>query len=113
MLINKAAWDKLPKDLQAIVRGASAACNAISEAWCQKNNSDAMEELVKKEKVIARPLPDSVIAALRKETDKVLKEAIAKDPLTKKVHDSYFAFKAKYDAWTKVSEAQYHNKVKG
>ncbi len=113
LLINKAAWDKLPKDLQAIVRGASAACNVISEGWCQKNNSEAMDELIKKEKVIARPLPDAVIAALRKETNKVLQEAIAKDPLTKKVHDSYFAFKAKYDSWTKVSEAQYYNKVQG
>ncbi len=113
LLINKAAWDKLPKDLQAIVRSASAACNVISEGWCQKNNAEAMDDLIKKDKVVARPLPDSVIAALRKETDKVLKEAIAKDPLTKKVHDSYFAFKAKYDSWTKVSEAHYHNKVKG
>ena len=32
LLINKAAWDKLPKDLQAIVENACAACNVISEA---------------------------------------------------------------------------------
>ena len=32
LLINKAAWDKLPKDLQAIVENAAAACNVISEA---------------------------------------------------------------------------------
>ena len=31
LLINKAAWDKLPKDLQAIVENACAACNVISE----------------------------------------------------------------------------------
>ena len=37
LLINKAAWDKLPKDLQAIVENAAAACNVISEAWCQKH----------------------------------------------------------------------------
>jgi len=36
LLINKAAWDKLPRDLQAIVTNAAAACNVISEAWCQK-----------------------------------------------------------------------------
>jgi len=69
--INKAAWDKLPKDLQAIVRIASAACNVISEGWCQKANSDAMEDLIMLAG-IAKPLPDDVIKALRAETDKVL-----------------------------------------
>lgn len=113
LLINKAAWDKLPKDLQAIVSNAAAACNVISEGWCQKANSEAMEDLVKNQKVIAKPLPDSVIAALRAETAKVLAEAVAKDPLVKKVHDSYMGFKAKYDRWVEVSEEQYHTKVRG
>jgi TRAP-type mannitol/chloroaromatic compound transport system substrate-binding protein len=112
LLINKAAWDKLPKDLQAIVSNAAAACNAISEGWCQKANSDALEDL-KKQGVIARPLPDEVIKALRVETEKVLLEAASKDPMTKKVHDSYFAFKAKFDRWSEVSEEAYHIKVRG
>jgi TRAP-type mannitol/chloroaromatic compound transport system substrate-binding protein len=72
-----------------------------------------MEELVKKEGVIARPLPDDVIKALRSATEKVLAEGIAKDPTTKKVHQSYFAFKQKYDAWAGYSEAVYHSKIRG
>jgi TRAP-type mannitol/chloroaromatic compound transport system substrate-binding protein len=113
LAINKAAWDKLPKDLQAIVENACAACNVISEAWCQRTNAEAMEDLVKKQGVIARPLPDDVIKALRAATEKVLAEGIAKDPVTKKVHQSYFAFKAKYDAWAGYSEAVYHSKIRG
>jgi TRAP-type mannitol/chloroaromatic compound transport system substrate-binding protein len=112
LLINKAAWSKLPKDLQAIVQSAAAACNVIGEAWCQKNNAEAFEDLVKNQKVIARPLPDSVVAALRTATKKILDEAAAKDPITKKVHDSYMAFKAKYDGWAGLSEAVYQNKVR-
>jgi len=42
----------------------------------------------------------------------VLEEAIAKDPVAKKVHDSYFAFKAKYEPWTALSEGVYHSKVR-
>jgi TRAP-type mannitol/chloroaromatic compound transport system substrate-binding protein len=113
LLINKAAWQKLPKDLQSIVENAAAACNVIGEAWCQRNNSEAMEDLVKNQKVVARPLPEPVIKALKEETDKVLAEAVAKDPLTKKVHDSYFAFKAKFDRWSEISEEHYHVKVRG
>ena len=32
---------------------------SISEAWCQKNNAEAMEDLVKNQGVIASPLPDA------------------------------------------------------
>ncbi|MDP1530649.1 TRAP transporter substrate-binding protein [Rhodoferax sp.] len=113
LLINKAAWQTLPKDLQAIVQNAAAACNVISEGWCQKANADAMEDLVKNQKVIAKPLPEGVIKALRTETDKVLAEAVAKDPMTKKVHDSYMAFMAKYQRWADVSEGAYHSTVRG
>ena len=42
----------------------------------------------------------------------MLSEAV-KDPLVKKVHDSYFAFKAKYDRWSEISEEAYHLKVRG
>jgi TRAP-type mannitol/chloroaromatic compound transport system substrate-binding protein len=113
LLINKAAWEKLPKDLQAVVENAAAACNVISEGWCQRNNAEAMEDLVKNQKVIARPLPDEVVKALRDTTKKVLDEAVAKDPLVKKVHNSYMTYKAKYDAWAGYSEAVYHNKIRG
>ncbi len=113
LLINKAAWTKLPKDLQAVVENAAAACNVISEAWCQKHNSEAMEDLVKNQGVVARSLPESVIKALRAETEKALAEAVAKDPITKKVHESYMAFKAKFDRWSETSEEAYHVKVRG
>ena len=100
LLINKAAWDKLPKDLQAVVENAAAACNVISEAWCQRTNAEAMEDLIKTQGVIARPLPDEVVKRLREVTNQVLAEAVAKDPMTKKVHDSYMAYKAKYESWS-------------
>ena len=110
LLINRAAWEKLPKDLQAIVENACAACNVISEAWCQRTNAEAMEDLIKNQGVTAKPLPDEVVKALREATAKVLAEGI-KDPLTKKVHDSYMAFMAKYKAWAGYSETVYHQKI--
>jgi TRAP-type mannitol/chloroaromatic compound transport system substrate-binding protein len=99
--------------LQAIVENVCAACNVISEAWCQRTNAEAMEDLIKNQGVIAKPLPDAVVKGLREATNKVLAEAIAKDPVTKKVHDSYMAFKRKYDAWAGYSEAVYHGKIRG
>jgi TRAP-type mannitol/chloroaromatic compound transport system substrate-binding protein len=112
LVINKKAWNTLPADLKAIVENASAACNVISEAWCQATNAEAMEDLVKNHGVIAQPLPDAVVKRLREVTDQILAEAVAKDPLTKKVHDSYMAYKAKFDAWSSYSEAVYHAKIR-
>jgi TRAP-type mannitol/chloroaromatic compound transport system substrate-binding protein len=112
LIINKAAWNRLPNDLKAIVENAVAACNVISEAWCQKNNAEAMEDLVRNQGVDARPLPDEVVARMRTETAAVLDEAIARDPVTRRVHDSFFAYKAKFDAWSGYSEAIYHNRIR-
>ena len=108
LLVNKAAFEGLPKDLQAVVENAAAACNVISEGWCQRNNAEAMDDLVKNQGVIARPLPADVVKRLREVTAQVLAEATAKDPLTKKVHDSYMAYMAKFAAWSRYSEGPYH-----
>jgi TRAP-type mannitol/chloroaromatic compound transport system substrate-binding protein len=112
LIVNKAAWAKLPPDLQAIVENACAACNVVSEAWCQATNAAAMEDLIKNHGVIAQPLPDPIVKKLREVTDEILADAVKKDALTKKVHDSYMAYKAKFDAWSGYSEAVYHSKIR-
>ena len=37
---------------------------------------------------------------------------LERDPVTKKVHDSYMAYKAKYDDWADKSELIYHTKIR-
>ena len=56
-------------------------------------------------------MPDSVVAGLRKATEKILAEAVARDAVTKKVHESYMAYMAKYKQWAGYSEAVYHDKI--
>jgi TRAP-type mannitol/chloroaromatic compound transport system substrate-binding protein len=112
LIINKAAWARLPADLKAIVENAVAACNVISEAWCQKNNAEAMEDLTKNQGVSAIPLPDPVIERLRTETTAVLEEGIARDAVTRRVHESFMAYKQKFDAWSGYSEAIYHSRIR-
>ena len=47
----------------------------------------------------------------RRPTTKILAEAVAKDPVTKKVHDSYMAYMAKFKEWSAYSESVYHSKI--
>jgi TRAP-type mannitol/chloroaromatic compound transport system substrate-binding protein len=103
-LINKDAWNTLPKDIQAIVKAVAAECNLMGLAWSEANNAEALDDLVKNQGVIAKTLPDSVIEKLRSVTFDTYAEVIAKDPLVKKVHESYFAFKAIHDGWQDKSE---------
>jgi TRAP-type mannitol/chloroaromatic compound transport system substrate-binding protein len=113
LIINKAAWASLPPDLKAVVENACMACNDRGEAWCQKVNAEAMEDLVKNQGVIAQPLPDPVVAALREANAKILADAVAKDPITKKVHDSYMSYMATYTKWANYSETVYYDKILG
>ena len=113
LIINKAAWAKLPPDLKAIVENACMACNTRGEAWCQKVNAEAMEDLVKNQGVHVLPLPDSVVEALRAANTKILAEAVAKDPVTKKVADSYMKYLTSYRQWAKYSEKPYYDRVLG
>jgi TRAP-type mannitol/chloroaromatic compound transport system substrate-binding protein len=113
LIINKGAWEKLPDDLKEVVRTAAAACHVISHTWCEATNAEALDDLVKNHGVTALPLPPDVIAKLKEATDKVLAEATAKDPLVKKVHDSFMAFKANHDKWAGISEAVYQSQIRG
>jgi TRAP-type mannitol/chloroaromatic compound transport system substrate-binding protein len=70
-----------------------------------------MEDLIKNQGVIAQPLSEPIVQALRKATAQVLDEAVAKDSLTKKVHDSYMSYMDKYTRWAGYSEAVYHGRI--
>lgn len=104
LMINKKAWDSLPKDLQAIVRAAAQACNVESHAWCEAVNADAMTDLVTNQGVTARPLPPDVIAKLKTVTGDTLETLAKADSATRKVHDAFMAFRKKHESWAAFSE---------
>jgi TRAP-type mannitol/chloroaromatic compound transport system substrate-binding protein len=112
LIVNRRAWDSLPADLKEVVRTAAAACHVISHTWCEATNAEALDDLVKNHGVIAAPLPAAMVAKLREVTNQVLADS-AKDPLVKKVHDSFMTFKATHDKWAAISEAVYQNQIRG
>jgi TRAP-type mannitol/chloroaromatic compound transport system substrate-binding protein len=91
LIINKKAWDSLPADLQAIVRAAA----------------QALTDLVTNQGVTARPLPADIIAELKTVTADTLESLAKADPATRKVHDSFMAFRKKHESWAAVSEKSF------
>ncbi len=105
LLINKAAWDGLPADLQAIVQTAAKTCSIEGNAWCDAVNADAMKDLKENFGTITNPLPDEVISKLREVTAKTLDQFAKQSQTTQKVHESYMAFKATYGGWAEIADA--------
>ncbi len=113
LLMNKKAYDALPKDIQAIVKCVAAAANIIAHTSAEALNGEALADLVANHGVKVSELPDDVIAALRVKTKQVLDGMAASDPVTRKVHDSFMAFKKKHDKWANSSERQFAVRVRG
>jgi TRAP-type mannitol/chloroaromatic compound transport system substrate-binding protein len=113
LLISKKAYDKLPKDIQAIIRQVAAAANIIAHTSAEALNGDALEDLIQNHGVKVSELPTDVIDELRKKTVVVLEAGAAADPVTRKVHDSFMAFKNKHDYWANSSERQFAIRVRG
>jgi TRAP-type mannitol/chloroaromatic compound transport system substrate-binding protein len=113
LIVNKAAWESLPSDLQEIVKAAAGACQAISQSWCDATNQEALEDLVTNQGVKTAPLPNDVLVKLKEVTLQTLSDNAGKDPLVKKVHDSYMGFKKGWDKWAALSEGVYHAQIRG
>lgn len=108
-MVNKDAWNSLPKDLQAIVTAATQAVSNRMLAEYTANNNQALQTLVTKHKVDLRRFPDDVLASLRQTSDEVVAEVAEGDALTKEVYDSFRAFRDNVMAWHDVSERAYLN----
>jgi TRAP-type mannitol/chloroaromatic compound transport system substrate-binding protein len=99
LLMNKKAFDALPKSYQRIVQVAAGYQVMYTYAETEAMQFAAMEEMAVKYGVKIKRWPDDQIAAFEKAWLEVIKEESAKDPLFKTVADDYLAFRKKYKVW--------------
>jgi TRAP-type mannitol/chloroaromatic compound transport system substrate-binding protein len=99
LLMNKKAFDALPKSYQKMVQLAAGYQVIYNYAESEAMNFGAMEEMATKYGVKIKRWPDDQIAAFEKAWLEVIQEESAKDPLFKKVSDDYLAFRKKYKIW--------------
>ncbi len=103
-LINRKAYEALPKDLQSIVMNACKIVNTDMLAEYTARNNAALHTLVSKHKVELRAFPDDVLKKLAQLSEQVVQEIAAKDKDAKKIYDSFKAFRAQAMNWHKISE---------
>lgn len=107
--ISQKAMDALPEDLQSIVTNACRIANQDMLAEYTARNNTALKTLVEEHKVDLRRFPDEVIAKLRALSDEVVAEVAESDPVSKKVYESFKAFRDQVKDWHDVSERAYLN----
>ncbi|MCB1786974.1 MAG: TRAP transporter substrate-binding protein [Chromatiaceae bacterium] len=111
-LINQKAWDRLPGDLQEILRVAIR--SAAFEMYAQSYHENAVSwATIQQEhpEVQVKTFPREVLAAMRAANDGLLAEFAAADPLAKEIIDSQAAYLRKARAWTAISDQAYLNSV--
>ncbi|MCU7959899.1 MAG: TRAP transporter substrate-binding protein [gamma proteobacterium symbiont of Bathyaustriella thionipta] len=106
-MINKEAFNALPKDLQSIVMNACKVVNQDLLAEYTARNPAALHELLTKHKVQLRAYPDDVLKKLRKISNEVVAELADKDDFSRKVYQSYKQFYDNALLWSDISERAY------
>jgi TRAP-type mannitol/chloroaromatic compound transport system substrate-binding protein len=108
-IINSNSFEALPADLQAIVTYAARAVNQdMLDEFTARNNT-ALEDLVKNHGAQLRRLPDDVLLALYRGSEKVMQQLVADDPMAAKVYESYQKFYQGVRAYHHISEQSYIN----
>ncbi|MGD2117679.1 MAG: TRAP transporter substrate-binding protein DctP [Chromatiales bacterium] len=106
-MVNKQAFEELPKDLQSIVMNACKVVNQDLLAEYTARNPGALEQLQNKHKVEIYQYPDDVLRQLRKVSDEVVKELAESDDESREIYASYSKFLEGSRKWSGMSELAY------
>lgn len=106
--INKAKWESLPKNYQAIITIAAARSNVDMQAKYDQLNPQALKKLVA-DGAKLRPFTSEVLEACFKAAKETYAEISATNAPFKKIHDAMVAYRADAYLWQQVSEATFDN----
>ena len=104
LMINKAKWDALPDDLQAIVKSAAEAENQHIYDEFTARNAEALKQLVDEHGVELRRLPDEVLQALEKTSQEAVEDLVAGNEQARRIFESYRGFRDSVMPYIAVAE---------
>lgn len=104
MFVNKSAFESLPADLQLLVETVAMKYNLLMLAEFEAKNNLYLKKIQQESSAQLLPFPDEVLRKLKEVSQEVVNEIITKDAASKKVYESYMAFKAEIQQWGRASE---------
>lgn len=106
-MVNQAAFDALPEDLQVVVEMATMAANQNMLSEYMANNQRALDTLQKEHQVTLKAFPQDVLETFKHHAQAVMLELSQSSELAGRIHKSYFDFAVKTESWLSVSEMAY------
>lgn len=106
LYINDEAWNKLPKNYQALVQAAAMAAHGATTARYDAQNPRALAQLTANGAQV-RTFPRSIMDLAFETTQQVYADLGAKDPKFKAMHDSYMGFRDSEMPWFRLTESAY------
>jgi TRAP-type mannitol/chloroaromatic compound transport system substrate-binding protein len=107
--INKTLWDGFTAAERALIEAAAQAETTRSLAEFNAENIKSLGILRADKRIKILRFNDDLIKTFGKLSKEVLADTAAKDPLTRKVYDSYMAFLAGVMDWGELSETGYRD----
>ena len=102
-LISLKAWEGLDSELKAIVTHACAAEASFALSEMERLNAEALAALTTRNGVKLRSFSVDVVDRARGLSVDVLAELAARSERSRRIHDSYHAFRERTQAWSRIS----------
>ncbi|NTV62382.1 MAG: TRAP transporter substrate-binding protein [Oscillochloris sp.] len=110
-VINKDAFNALPKEYQTVFNVASWEANLNMLSKYDALNNDALERIIAKG-IELKVYSDEIMIAAQKAAFDIYAEFSAATPLFKEIFEQWNAFRKKVQKWTQVNEVPFHDFVK-
>jgi TRAP-type mannitol/chloroaromatic compound transport system substrate-binding protein len=108
--VNKEQMEKLPSDLQGIIKTVAGELSGWILSQMEANNAAALAKFLEKG-INIRRFPDEVMQQMRTYTAEAIDEITARDPKSRKVYESYRSFQQKAADYAAITEKAYYNRI--
>jgi TRAP-type mannitol/chloroaromatic compound transport system substrate-binding protein len=107
--VNKRLWDSFSAEDRNLITMAAAGEYTMSLAEFNANNAKALEQLSADKSIEIRKFDDALLRALGKASQEVVGETGQKDPMTRRIYESYTAFRNLSTRWAELAERGFLN----
>lgn len=107
--INKKLWDSLTSEDRNLITLVAAAEYTTSLAEFNANNAKTLQDLSNDKSIEIRKFDDTLLMALGKASLDVVAEIGQKDPMTRRIYNSYSAFRERSARWAELADRGFLN----
>ena len=109
--INRAKFESLPADLQAIVRTGIERQNSWVLSEFEAKNNIYLKKILDESEVSLRAFPEEVLERLKEITKDVVQDIAKNEAGAEKIYQAYSKFKKGAEGWAGLTEKIFYNQL--